>query len=181
LMEHISTVVVRCGVYSWGMSKKTDPEYLRHRMVELHDEGWRQKDIAQALGYTPEHVCRVLKLAREGGLTALKLKRSPGRPPRLDGEQLARLDLELAKGAEAHGFEGARWTSPRVALVVKRVFGVAFSHGHTCKILHKIGWSVQRPVRRSTRRSDEDVEIWRSERWEEIKKRPQRKTAKSSS
>ncbi len=163
------------------MSKPSDREYLRLRMVELDKLGWPQKDIAVALGYSPEHVCRVLKKAREGGLAALKTKRSTGRKPRLSVEQLEQLDRELAKGAEAHGFEGACWTSPRVADVIERTFGVAYSHGHTCKILHKLGWSVQRPVRRSTRRSNEDVETWRSERWEELKKRPRRKTARSSS
>lgn len=150
-------------------------------MVELDKLGWQQKDIAEALGYSPEQVCRILKKAREGGLEALKTKRSPGRRPRLSAEQLEQLDHELAKGAEAHGFEGACWTSPRVAEVIERTFGVAYSHGHTCKILHKLGWSVQRPVRRSTRRSNANVETWRSEKWEELKKKPRGKVAKSSS
>lgn len=164
------------------MTKKTgDCEYLRFRMVELHKAGWQQKRIAEALGYSPEHVCRVLKKAREEGVESLRTKKRPGRTPWLTEEQLQQLDFLLAKGAEAHGFEGACWTSPRVARLIEREFGVTYSHGHTCKILHKIGWSVQRPVRRSTRRSDQDVETWRSTRWEALKKKRPTKVARSSS
>ena len=163
------------------MSKPRDREYLRFRMVELNELGWQQKDIAEALGYSPEHVCRVLKKAREEGLEALKAKPPPGRKPRLTPEDRAQLDLALAKGAEAHGFEGECWTSPRVVSLVEREFGVTYSPGHMCKILHDLGWFRQRPVRRSTRRSEPDVETWRSKKWEALKRKQPRKAARSSS
>lgn len=154
---------------------------IRFRALELSEAGWQQKLIAEALGVNPVTVCNWLRRAREQGPEALRAKKPPGRQPFLSEEEFGRLDVLLAKGAEAHGFEGDRWTAPRVAEVIEREFGVRYSDGHTCKVLKKIGWSRQKPTRRSTRRNDDAVETWRSARWDQLKKKPRAKVAKSSS
>ena len=163
-------------------NKKQDPrEVIRFRAYELSKAGWQQKLIAEALGVNAVTVCVWLRKAREGGPEALRARKRPGRQPFLSEEQFEHLDVLLAKGAEAYGFEGDRWTAPRVAAVIDQRFGVRYSDGHTCKVLKKIGWSRQKPTRRSTRRSDEAVETWRSKRWDELKKKRPRKAAKSCS
>lgn len=164
------------------MKPTQDPrEVIRFRALKLSEAGWQQKLIAEALGVNPVTVCNWLKRAREHGPESLRAKKSPGRKPFLSQEEFSQLDALLARGAEAHGFEGDRWTAPRVAEVVEREFGVRYSDGHMCKVLKKIGWSRQKPTRRSTRRNDDAVETWRSARWEELKKRQHAKGAKSSS
>tara|TARA_B100000745_G_scaffold64254_1_gene37923 strand:- start:24 stop:497 length:474 start_codon:yes stop_codon:yes gene_type:complete len=151
---------------------KQDPrEAIRFRALALHEAGWQQKTIAEALGVSPPTVCVWLRRVRELGPEALRAKKPPGRPPRLSEEQCEELRTLLRQGAEAHGFEGDRWTGRRVALVIERNFRTSFSAGHTCKILARIGWSVQKPARRSTRRDDRAVEVWREKTWPELKKR----------
>jgi transposase len=156
-----------------------DPrEVIRFRALELSKAGWQQKLIATALGVNRVTVCNWLRRARAEGAEALRAKKAPGRQPFLSKEEFDKLDVLLAKGAEEHGFEGDRWTAPRVAEVIERAFGVRYSDGHTCKVLKKIGWSRQKPTRRSTRRDDDAVETWRSARWDELKKKRRTKVAK---
>ena len=152
---------------------KQDPrEAIRFRALALHEQGWQQKLIAEALGVSHVTVCVWLKKAREEGPEALRARKPPGRPRLLKTEQSDELVELLKKGAVAHGFEGERWTAPRVAEVIERSFGIRFSDGHTCKILKRLGWSRQKPARRSTRRNDEAVATWREKTWPGLKKGP---------
>jgi transposase len=65
-------------------------EGQRRRAWELAQQGWKQQDIATALGVTPGAVSQWLKRAREQGVAALRRHPAPGRQPRLTPEQLAR-------------------------------------------------------------------------------------------
>jgi transposase len=47
-------------------------EGRRFRAFELHQKGWKQKDIAEALGVTKGTVSQWLKRAKEGGIDALR-------------------------------------------------------------------------------------------------------------
>ena len=58
-------------------------EGRRRRAWELAQEGWKQQDIAAALGVTPGAVSQWLKRAREQGAEALRRQPAPGRQPRL--------------------------------------------------------------------------------------------------
>jgi transposase len=161
--------------------KQDHHEALRFRALELSKAGWKQVKIAEALGRNPATICIWLKKAEREGPEALRNKPRPGRRCRLKQEQLDRLDRLLAQGAESHGFEGDLWTAGRVVQLVADTFGVSYSEGHMCKILKKLGWSRQKPTRRSVRRDEAAVEAWRSKRWDELKKKRRARDAKSCS
>ena len=55
--------------------------------------------------------------------------------PKLSGDQLAEVEVELAKGAEANGYPNDLWTLPRVAEVIERVTGVSYHPAHVWYIL----------------------------------------------
>src|SRR5690348_11562555 len=96
-------------------------EGRRRRAWELKEQGWKQQDIAAALGVTPGAVSQWLKRAREGGgMEALRRRPAPGRRPKLTPAQRAQLPALLARGAEAFGFRGQVWTCQRVAVVIRR-------------------------------------------------------------
>lgn len=145
-------------------------EGRRLRAWELRQEGWKQKDIAAALGVTQGAVSQWMKRAREGGVEALRTRKPTGAPPRLTAEQKARIPELLARGAQAYGFRGDVWTRQRVADVIYREFGVRYHKTHVGRILRACGWSVQKPVRRARQRDEEEVERWWSERWPALKK-----------
>lgn len=155
-------------------------EGRRLRAWELHKQGWKQKDIASALGVTQGAVSQWLARGRDGGVAALRTRTSPGAPARLSAMQLAQLPALLARGAPAFGVLGDVWTRARVAEVIKREFGVAYHPDHVGRLLRTIGWTVQKPVEQATQRDDDAIAVWREEQWPEIKKKRRRKGAPSS-
>jgi transposase len=81
-------------------------EGRRLRALELKERGWKQTQIAEALGVTEGAVSQWMKRAREEGAEGLKHNPPPGAPSRLSEDQRAKLAELLAQGAEAHGFRG---------------------------------------------------------------------------
>lgn len=136
-------------------------EARRFRAVDLHEAGYSGRAIAEALGVTEGAVSQWLKKAREQGREALRTKRHPGREPRLAHAHYDRLRELLAEGAEAHGFRGAVWTRSRVARLIKRHFQVTLSVWQVGRILRRVGYSPQKPVRRARERKEEAIAAWR--------------------
>ena len=56
-------------------------EGRRRRAWELKQQGWKQQDIAAALGVTKGAVSQWLRRAREGGVEALRRHPPPARRP----------------------------------------------------------------------------------------------------
>src|SRR5215211_5399534 len=111
-------------------------EGRRLRAWELKQEGWSQQRIAEALGVSKGAVSQWMKRAREGGgVQALKRQPAPGASPRLSEEQRTKLPELLERGAEAHGFRGEAWTCERVAMVIRREFGVSYHPAHVSRLL----------------------------------------------
>jgi transposase len=164
-----------------GTSGQDIREWRRLRAWELHQEGWSGKDIAAALAVSRAAVSGWLKRARVGGGEALRRHPAPGRMPKLTNEQRAALPDLLAKGAEAYGFVGQVWTTKRVAVVIKRVFGVSYHPAHVSRLLRQERLSVQKPIRRASQRREAKIAAWRDETWPALQAKPRPKTALSSS
>ena len=150
-------------------------EARRIRAWELQQKGWKQKDIAEALGVSAGAVSQWLKQARAKGPEALRRRKGSGAKPRLTPEQVAQLPDLLNRGAESFGFRGNVWTQPRVAQVIKREFGVSYHPAHVGRILKRLGWSRQKPIERASQRNEAAIERWRTTTWVELKKRPSKK------
>lgn len=151
------------------------------RAVELKAKGWKQRDIAEALGVSKGAVSQWLKAAQEGGPEALRRRKAGGPKPRLSEGQVNQLPQVLQPGAEAFGFRGQVWTRGRVRSVIQRVFGVTYSLKQVGRLLKRIGWSLQKPMERASQRDEAAIERWRTETWLEIEKKPGRKGALSCS
>ena len=156
--------------------QKTQPENWREaRRLQawaLSQKGWKQCDIAEALGVTEGAVSQWLKTAREAGVEGLRQRKGGGPKPRLSAAQIAQLPQLLAQGAEAYGFRGDVWTRPRVVAVIKQEFGVQFSLTHVGRLLKRIGWSRQKPITRASQRDEAAIDHWRSDKWRELQKKP---------
>ena len=152
-------------------SQATDwREGRRLRALELKERGWKQTHIADALGVTEGAVSQWMKRAREEGVEGLRHKPPPGATPRLSKDERARLPELLAQGAQAHGFRGDVWTCERVAIVIRKEFGVGYHPAHVSRLLKALRQSLQKPQRRANQRDEEAIERWKEERWPSLKK-----------
>src|SRR5262245_40289993 len=98
-------------------------EWRRRQALRLKHLGWKQRDIATALGASEAAVSAWLAAAAEGGPDALRSRASPGRPARL-GDARPRLPPDFPwHGAEAYGFRGEVWSCGRVARVIEEELG----------------------------------------------------------
>jgi len=150
------------------------------RAWELHEQGWKQKDIAAALGVSEGAVSQWFKKARTQGVQALRHQPPPGAQPRLSPEQRAQLPGLLAKGAETFGFRGQVWTTARVAQMIEQQFGVSYHRAHCSRLLRRLKYSLQKPIQKATQRDEATIQNWKEHQWEELKKRPSAKNALSS-
>ncbi len=154
-----------------GAPRKGDwREARRRRAWELKQQGWRQKDIAAALGVSEGAVSQWVKRAEQEGEAGLASHPPSGPKPKLTEEQRQQIPALLAQGAEAHGFRGDIWTSGRIRDVIARRFGVRYHRDHVRKLLHEMGLSYQQPIERATQRDEAKIAAWTQTRWPELKK-----------
>src|SRR3954451_14724804 len=146
-------------------------ESRRLRAFELKERGWKQTQIADALGVTEGAVSQWMKCAKEEGVEGLKTYTPPpGAPPRLSEEDRAKLPELLAQGAPAHGFRGEVWTCKRVAEVIRKEFGVSYHLAHVSRLLKKLRQSLQKPQRLAEQRDEEAIEHWKQKKWPSLKR-----------
>ena len=107
-----------------------------------------------------------------GGASALAPKSEKGKngESRLGPEDRVRLAKMLGEGATAHGFETELWTLSRVQKVIEREFDVEFSVGHVHRVLRDMGFSSQKPERRSREQDPQAVKAFREEVWPSLGK-----------
>lgn len=147
-------------------------EFRRLRAIELYNGGMKAVRIAEVLGVTRGAVSQWLKRYREQGIDSLyhheRVKR-PGKLPQIQIEELTRM---LLQGAENFGYTGDVWTGSRIRDLIEIKFGVKFSVRHVQRLMKKMGWTPQKPVTFASQKNMEEVQLWREQRWPDIKKSP---------
>jgi transposase len=145
-------------------------EARRHRAMEMLEKGHTIEEVADRLKTTATSVNRWQKAHQKMGADGLKAKPARGRPAWLTAKQKARLVKILLRGARAAGFPNDLWTCPRVAEVIRQQFGVTYHVDYVGTLLHKLGWSVQKPEHRARERDEAAIARWRQVEWPRIKK-----------
>jgi transposase len=146
-------------------------EMRRMIAVRMLQAGRGVREVSRLVGVSPASVSRWKKVLQEQGVEALRAKPHPGRPPRLTADQKQRLAEILRRGARAAGFPTDLWTLRRVAQVIQREFEVQYHPGRVWYLLRGMGWSPQKPQRRARERDEEAIRTWRTQKWEEVKKK----------
>jgi transposase len=149
-------------------------EGRRIRAYELKQAGWKQKDIAAALGVSNGAVSQWMRRAQGTGAEGLRRHPARGASSKLSAMQLEQLPALLAQGAEAYGFRGNVWTYERIRYVIQQEFGVSYHADHMNFILKKIGWTRQKPRKRAAQRDESAIAEWKAD-WSQVEKKPQRK------
>lgn len=155
------------------MSTITAAELERRRRlgVERVREGRSQAEVARLLGVTRSAVCKWVKAARRGP-RGLRAKPGRGRPAKLTRRQTRQVLSWFAKSATEFGFPNELWTGARVALLIRRKFGVKFHPRYVNQWLAERRITPQKPRRRPRERDDDEVRRWLRSTWPQIKNGP---------
>ena len=166
------------------MRLRGSPELLedrRRRALALLDEGRSLNEVARRIGCATSSVMRWRDLRRGGGEKALKVRSSPGRPHKLALIRCRLLLKLLLQGALASGYPTQLWTTARIAEVIRKKFRVQYHRDHVGRLMHRLGWSHQKPQRRALERDEAKIRRFVREEWPRVKKTPRGWVPTSSS
>lgn len=147
-------------------------ERRRLRAVEMLRQGLGPTEIARTIGVDRRSVRRWRAALEQQGPEGIAAYPASGRPALLSDAQKRKLERLLRKGAQSAGYETDLWTCPRIAEIIERRLGVHYHVDHVCRLLHKMGWSPQRPQRKAIERDEEGIRQWVKQQWKSIKKKP---------
>jgi transposase len=149
-------------------------EWRRGQAIVGYLNGQRVVDIASALDVTRGAVNRWLGWYEAMGLEGLLTRKPPGATPKLTEAQRNELRALVEAGPLQLGYSSGVWTGPMVGDLIEKRFGVRYHKHNVPKLLHELGFSVQRPRKRLARADAARQAIWLRHTFPAIKKKPVR-------
>jgi len=150
----------------------------RLQAIVMNAEGYSSGEIARILKAPRSKTSEWLRLYEEHGVDGLLEGHRSGRPRGLDDKERQQLGDILDSGPAAYGLDTGIWTSPMISWVIEEEFGIEYHPGHVRRILHEIGFSVQRPKRVLARADAAERDRWQRYTYPNIKKKRARKTGR---
>ena len=144
--------------------------WRRAKAVLGYLDGKRVIAMADELGVTRGSINRWLQWFEAGGTQGLAPRKAAGAAPRLNDDQMAELTMAIILGPQEAGYDTGVWTGPMIGDLIRREFGVKYHNHHIPRLLHRLGFSVQRPRKRLARADREKQEYWLRTRFPAIKK-----------
>lgn len=146
--------------------------WRRVKAVLSYLQGHSVQALANLLEVDRSTISRWLQQYDRHNLAGLETGTAPGAAPRLSAEQRRELEAILEAGPQAAEFDTGIWTGPMIGEVIEKRWQVKYHQHHIPKLLHQLGFSVQRPRKRLARADKEAQAHWVRERFPEIKKKP---------
>ena len=126
-------------------------EWRRGKAVLGYIEGQRVVELAAQFDVTRGSVNRWLQWYEATGIEGLRTGSPPGPSPKLNDAQRAELTKLVEVGPIAAGYQSGVWTGPMVGDLIERRFGVRYHKHNVPRLLHELGFSLQRPRKRLAR------------------------------
>ena len=143
----------------------------RLQAVLLNSRGHASGELASILSAPRSKVSEWLFNYEQYGVEGLLEGYRPGRPSLLTEDQLGELYDIVESGPAAYGLDSGIWTSPMIARVIEDEYGILYHPGHIRKLLHKLGFSVQRPKRVLALADKEKQDEWHRKTFPNLKKK----------
>lgn len=153
----------------------------RLHAVVLNMEGKTAPEIADILKIHRSKVSIWLHNWQQRGMDGILEGHRTGRPAGLSDHQKQKLTDILDSGPVAYGFTTGVWTSPMVVRVIEEEFSVAYHPAHVSRMLHELGFSVQRPKKTLAKADKKLQSRWIRYQYPRIKKKPETKGQRLSS
>jgi len=144
--------------------------WKRAKSVLMYLKNKKPDEISDLLDVGLKSVYRWLDQYDRQEVEGLYEGHHTGRPPLLTKAQLARLEDILDSGPVAYGLTTGIWTSPTVRHIIEEEFEIHYHHDHVRKILHQMGFSVQRPAKQLALAEPELQQKWVKKTYPTLKK-----------
>ncbi|HYW41759.1 MAG TPA: helix-turn-helix domain-containing protein [Bryobacteraceae bacterium] len=131
-----------------GILTRDEMESRRLMAAQDLQRGLSQSQVARKFGVSRTTASRWNRALSGRGVEALRKRRAPGRPCRLNSEQLDGVTDVYKAGPRAAGFDSERWTTTRFAEAIRVRFGVQYDPDHVGRIMHRLGLRERRRSRR---------------------------------
>lgn len=146
--------------------------WRRAKAVRDYIRGKTVLTLVEELDVVRASVNQWIRWFDTSGTDALRPRKAPGAAPKLSELQRSELVALIEAGPQASDYTGGMWTGPRIGDLIRKKFGVRYHNHHVPRLLHQLGFSVQRPRKRLARADKEAQEIWLKKRLPALKKRP---------
>jgi len=119
----------------------TRDEMESRRLLAAQDlqRGLTQSQVARKFGVSRTTASRWYRALSGRGMDGLRKRRAPGRPSRLNAEQLQLAAEIYRSGPRTAGFSTDRWTTARFAGAIQARFGIHYDPDHVGRIIHRLG------------------------------------------
>ncbi len=146
-------------------------EAIRIRAVQRILDGESPEVIAKTLGYHRSAVYQWLKRYEAAGIEGLKYQKIPGKQPTLSKAQKQKIfDIVTSKNPLQLKFAFALWTRAMVKDLILDQFSISLSEVSVGRLLHELGLTPQRPLRRAYQQNPERVASWLQQEYPAIQK-----------
>lgn len=153
-------------------------EEMRRLAVKRVLAGETQGAVARSLDVNAHTVWKWVARYRRDGEAALASTKAPGREPTLTERQVDRLRrIIVGKNPRQLNFGPALWTLPIIGELLERLFGIVLHQTTISRLLHRIGITPQKPVRRAFQRDDEECMRWMRDEFPHIVRLARRRQA----
>ena len=159
-------------LYIRATSKGDLVVWRRCKAVLEYLKGKSVIDIANELDAARSSVYEWLDFYDALGPDGLRTTKPPGAECRLSEKQQEELVKIIEDGPVAAGYSTGVWTGPMIGDLIRKRLGVVYHNHHIPRLLHKLGFSVQRPRKRLARADAEAQAYWLRTKFPRIKKKP---------
>lgn len=154
-------------------------ETIRLMAVRRVREGERPSEVIRSYGLCRTTIYKWLSAAARRGDEALKARKATGRPPALSPRQKQQVFRWInGKDPRQYGFDFGLWTRAIVAQLIAEKFGVALGRTAVGRLLHQLGITPQKPLRRAYERDPIAIARWTRKVYPALRARAHRRGAK---
>jgi transposase len=155
------------------LTLKRDRALLEKRRLKAgryFSQGKSQAFVAKHFNVSTSASCQWYWQWKEEGNEGLASKGPTGSDPKLSEENKKKLKKLILEGPKKSGYQTEFWTLSRIRDIAKKKFKVTLGTGSVWRTVISLGFSCQKPERRSKQRNEKAIQDWKLKEFPKLKK-----------
>lgn len=138
--------------------RRSEESRYDHRLhgVLLVAQGMSCRQVSELLGDAPRTVAYWVRRFERDGLGGLTEEERPGRPRRLNPEQIEEIDAALRREPRHFGLTGTLWDGKTLSAFVKKQWEVSLGTRQCQRLFRRLGFRLRKPRSQIAQASAED-------------------------